>query len=188
MGKKFIAVRTGRRTGVFEGWDSCKHLVLGVPYSCYKGFNTRQDAEKFLLSKFHRSPTSTPTTTPQPNFSPLPPLPTQQTALPTPARPCRFCLDTVPGNLNAHELACGGLHTPPSSPTSSPFFPPLPSTDKLPRSFPAISRSPSPQLPSPPSNNHSPPRRPSKAYHQDLQLLRGGQRAPRHLRMVNRTS
>lgn len=48
MAKKFYAVKRGRTPGIFESWaETCKQ-VIGFSGAIYKGFYTREDAEKFL--------------------------------------------------------------------------------------------------------------------------------------------
>lgn len=48
MGKKFYAVRQGRKTGIYYTWDECKQQVTGYSGAVYKGFTLQKDAEDFL--------------------------------------------------------------------------------------------------------------------------------------------
>ncbi len=48
MAKKYYAVRIGRKPGVFESWDECRAQTLGFPGAVFKGFPTREDAERFV--------------------------------------------------------------------------------------------------------------------------------------------
>ncbi|MEG1427251.1 MAG: RNase H1/viroplasmin domain-containing protein [Oscillospiraceae bacterium] len=49
MPKKYYAVKTGRKTGVFLTWEQCRMQVDGFPSAAYKSFPTREQAEEFLL-------------------------------------------------------------------------------------------------------------------------------------------
>ena len=46
--KKYYAVRTGRKTGLFTSWDECKDAVHGFKGAVYKGFETMEEARKYL--------------------------------------------------------------------------------------------------------------------------------------------
>lgn len=48
MQKKFYAVRSGRRTGIFKSWDECRAQVDGFPGARYKGFPTEEEARRWL--------------------------------------------------------------------------------------------------------------------------------------------
>ena len=51
MSKKkaaFYVVWRGKQTGIFASWDECEPLVKGAEGACYKGFATREEAEKAL--------------------------------------------------------------------------------------------------------------------------------------------
>ena len=50
-GKKFYAVRKGKKTGVFESWDACKAAVDGYPGAEYKSFTDYEEAVRFTGSK-----------------------------------------------------------------------------------------------------------------------------------------
>lgn len=49
MAKKFYAVAIGRKTGIFESWAKADRQVKCFTGALYKGFNTREEAEKFLV-------------------------------------------------------------------------------------------------------------------------------------------
>ena len=46
--KKYYAVRTGRKTGLFTTWDECKDAVHGFKGAVYKGFETMEEARQYL--------------------------------------------------------------------------------------------------------------------------------------------
>ena len=46
--KKFYAVRSGRKPGIYRTWEECKAQVEGYAGARYKGFPTLQDAEWFM--------------------------------------------------------------------------------------------------------------------------------------------
>lgn len=46
--KKWYAVRSGRKTGVFATWAECKKQTDGYPNAVFRGFFTKEEAEKFL--------------------------------------------------------------------------------------------------------------------------------------------
>lgn len=46
--KKFYAVKNGRTTGIFTGWEECKESVSGYPGAEYKGFATLDEAKNYL--------------------------------------------------------------------------------------------------------------------------------------------
>lgn len=48
MGKKFYAVKKGRKTGIFNSWDECKAQVEGFEGAVFKSFANLGDAEEFL--------------------------------------------------------------------------------------------------------------------------------------------
>lgn len=47
MAGKFYAVKKGRVPGVYMSWDACKAQVMGFSGAIYKGFATKEEAEKF---------------------------------------------------------------------------------------------------------------------------------------------
>jgi len=51
---KYYAVRKGNNPGIYTNWDDCKKAVDGYSGAEYKGFSTKEDAEKYLgISKPH---------------------------------------------------------------------------------------------------------------------------------------
>ena len=46
--KRYYAVVSGRRTGIFNSWDDCKDFVTGYPNTKYKGFCTLKEAENYM--------------------------------------------------------------------------------------------------------------------------------------------
>lgn len=47
--KKFYAIKNGKKKNVIvKTWIECSKLVLGYPNAIYKGFNTEDEAKKFL--------------------------------------------------------------------------------------------------------------------------------------------
>lgn len=44
----FYAVKRGRITGIFHSWEDCKKQVNGFPKAEYKGFRTKEEAQKYL--------------------------------------------------------------------------------------------------------------------------------------------
>lgn len=48
MAKKFYAYSVGGKNGVTETWAECESIVSGRPESRFKGFSTREEAEKWL--------------------------------------------------------------------------------------------------------------------------------------------
>ena len=48
MGKKFYAVKQGKKMGIFTTWDECKQNVHGYSGAAYKSFASKADAEKYL--------------------------------------------------------------------------------------------------------------------------------------------
>ena len=47
MAKKYYAVRTGRKTGVFLTWAECQKQVTGFSGAEFKSFPTMEDAQAF---------------------------------------------------------------------------------------------------------------------------------------------
>lgn len=47
-GKKFYAVKNGKKPGIYETWDDCKANVHGFPNAIYKSFPTREEAENYM--------------------------------------------------------------------------------------------------------------------------------------------
>jgi len=50
MGKKYYAVKIGKKIGIYSNWGDCKEQVEGVSGAVYKSFKNLQDAEFFLSS------------------------------------------------------------------------------------------------------------------------------------------
>lgn len=48
MAKKYYAVRKGQKTGIFDNWEECRNAVSGYPGAEYKGFQTVEEAQRFL--------------------------------------------------------------------------------------------------------------------------------------------
>ena len=48
--KRFYAVRTGKKCGIYVCHDELKRAVLNYPGAEYKGFNTRHEANEYLKS------------------------------------------------------------------------------------------------------------------------------------------
>ena len=46
--KKFYAIANGRTTGVVESWDECKKSTQGFSRAKFKGFDTREEAVRWL--------------------------------------------------------------------------------------------------------------------------------------------
>lgn len=46
--KKYYAYVAGEKKGVAASWQECQNFVLGVPNARFKGFSTRQEAERWL--------------------------------------------------------------------------------------------------------------------------------------------
>ena len=54
MGKNkwsFYAVARGRKVGLFTTWNDCKRQIDGFKGARFKGFNSKDDAERWELSK-----------------------------------------------------------------------------------------------------------------------------------------
>lgn len=47
-GKKYYAVKAGRKTGIFTSWDLCKAQVQGYSGAVYKSFPTLPEAQSYL--------------------------------------------------------------------------------------------------------------------------------------------
>lgn len=48
MAKKFYAVKSGRKTGIFKTWAECQRQVTGFKGAAFKGFETLAEAEEYL--------------------------------------------------------------------------------------------------------------------------------------------
>jgi len=49
--KKFYAVKSGKKTGIFNSWEECKANVEGFPNAEYKSFSSKQQADDYLHGK-----------------------------------------------------------------------------------------------------------------------------------------
>lgn len=55
--KKFYAVKTGRKPGIYLSWDACKAQITGFSGAVYKGFETEDEARLFLSdSRIQKEP------------------------------------------------------------------------------------------------------------------------------------
>lgn len=48
---KYYAVKKGHQTGIFDNWAACQEATKGFSGSEFKSFNTREEAEAFLIDK-----------------------------------------------------------------------------------------------------------------------------------------
>mmetsp|Transcript_32444 Transcript_32444/g.82831 ORF Transcript_32444/g.82831 Transcript_32444/m.82831 type:complete len:105 (-) Transcript_32444:586-900(-) len=48
--KYYYAVAQGREVGIYSDWATCHAHVANYPCACYKKFNTRREAEAFLVA------------------------------------------------------------------------------------------------------------------------------------------
>ena len=55
-GKRFYAVAHGRQMGVFSTWDAARKHVDGFSRALYKGFRTRDQADRWLRENENDSP------------------------------------------------------------------------------------------------------------------------------------
>lgn len=46
--KRYYAVKSGLKIGIFNSWDECKKLVSGYPNAEYKGFSTLEEAKNYM--------------------------------------------------------------------------------------------------------------------------------------------
>lgn len=49
MSKKYYAVRTGRKPGIYHTWDEAKEQVHGYPNAIYRSFKDLSEAQKFIV-------------------------------------------------------------------------------------------------------------------------------------------
>ena len=55
--KKFYAVKTGRKPGIYLSWDACKAQITGFSGAVYKGFEMEDEARLFLSdSRIEKEP------------------------------------------------------------------------------------------------------------------------------------
>ena len=48
----FYAVHKGKRRGIYTDWTECKQNIFGVKHPIFKKFNTKEEAEHFLIHGF----------------------------------------------------------------------------------------------------------------------------------------
>jgi ribonuclease HI len=48
----FYAVHKGKRRGIYTDWNECKQNIFGVRHPIFKKFNTKEEAEHFLIHGF----------------------------------------------------------------------------------------------------------------------------------------
>jgi ribonuclease HI len=48
----FYAVHKGKRRGIYTDWNECKSNIFGVKHPIFKKFNTKEEAEYFLIHGF----------------------------------------------------------------------------------------------------------------------------------------
>lgn len=48
----FYAVHKGKRRGIYTDWNECKQNIFGVKHPIFKKFNTKEEAEHFLIHGF----------------------------------------------------------------------------------------------------------------------------------------
>jgi len=48
----FYAVHKGKRRGIYTDWAECKQNIFGVKHPIFKKFNTKEEAEHFLIHGF----------------------------------------------------------------------------------------------------------------------------------------
>lgn len=48
----FYAVHKGKRRGIYTDWNECKQNIFGVKHPIFKKFNTKEEAEYFLIHGF----------------------------------------------------------------------------------------------------------------------------------------
>ncbi|MCC0726749.1 RNase H1/viroplasmin domain-containing protein [Clostridioides sp. ZZV14-6045] len=51
MGKKFYAVKVGRKPGIYLTWKECSKQVNKYSGSLFKSFNTLEEAQNFIGKK-----------------------------------------------------------------------------------------------------------------------------------------
>ncbi|MCS6832703.1 MAG: RNase H1/viroplasmin domain-containing protein, partial [Flammeovirgaceae bacterium] len=50
--QKYYVVWNGRQTGIFDTWKACKDQVSGYQGAIYKGFPTREEAQKAFQENY----------------------------------------------------------------------------------------------------------------------------------------
>jgi ribonuclease HI len=48
----FYAVHKGKQRGIYTDWNECKKNIFGVKHPVFKKFNTKEEAEHFLIHGF----------------------------------------------------------------------------------------------------------------------------------------
>ena len=48
---KYYAVKVGRTVGIFDNWNECNESIKGFPGQDFKSFNSREEAEAYLMDK-----------------------------------------------------------------------------------------------------------------------------------------
>ena len=48
----FYAVHKGKQRGIYTDWNECKKHIFGVRHPVFKKFNTKEEAEHFLIHGF----------------------------------------------------------------------------------------------------------------------------------------
>lgn len=48
---KYYAVKAGRTVGIFDNWNECNESIKGFPGQDFKSFNSREEAEAYLMDK-----------------------------------------------------------------------------------------------------------------------------------------
>ena len=48
----YYAVHKGKRRGIYTDWNECKQNIFGVKHPIFKKFNTKEEAEQFLIHGF----------------------------------------------------------------------------------------------------------------------------------------
>lgn len=51
----FYAVKKGHKIGIFNNWRDCKASIDGFPYCCFRGFNDKDEATRWLENRVYRS-------------------------------------------------------------------------------------------------------------------------------------
>ncbi|KAG8985511.1 hypothetical protein FRB94_004873 [Tulasnella sp. JGI-2019a] len=57
-GHKYYAVKVGRETGIFTSWADASAVTQGYKGNSYQGFNTREEAERFMARSDYAPPPS----------------------------------------------------------------------------------------------------------------------------------
>lgn len=68
--KKYYAVKVGRVPGIYGTWRECKREVIGFSRASFKGFTSREEAEKWLSSSDNPRKGATTQKSARRNFNP----------------------------------------------------------------------------------------------------------------------